>query len=670
MRQIYWATEDQKQVLQELNDQRTTWGSSKSGSSIFSTYIAAYQRNYMAYYAPIFNAESWESAISSTGEDSEFVQMKVAKSRTQIRQHFSLLTRTRLNFEAIVDISDAQPQVTAKLARQITTHVRESQNLEQKRQRAAEWADVFGMSFVFTLFREDKGSEYLSADDKNPSIMTGEVNVNVLTAKDVFWDWSIDDWTEVSHATARIKRNRWDLIAEIESKQNIDEKSKQQIIAKVLSCDETESNRGEWQTLGYSAINSNKDFIYVYYWFHKPCPSIPKGRMMSFLANDCVMTDGDNLYGGIPIEPVIFEPISDTTLGYPLFSSLLPAQEMLDHIYSAMATNASQNAVGAMYNPIGSGVTVSDLQGMKFINYQPRDATGGGKPDPVIWPQMSGDHMGFQDRLIAAMDEMAMLNQTLRGQAAANVTSGAMAATLSANALEFFASPQQALDRAFENSMNFAFIAYKSISRVENIINISGESSIGFAKEFQSQEIQKLKRVKLKTSNPLLTQISGRLQIADSMIQQGILSDPMKIFQLLEGAPIDTLFKASWTEQISVQQEIDMLFEGGAVFPLQTDNHPLYIAAYKEILSSPQIRMKSQLTASIVTLIMTRVQMEQQLDPYVKAILRGTPLPEASPMQQPPGDGNMASVANQSLQPEQTAPAKPSQPVENTAPIM
>jgi hypothetical protein len=656
---MYWAKDAPEIIVDKLLEKRSTVGGFSSTGGIFQSHMAAFWRNTLAYYAPILEAESWKSALSTLGARGEIVSMKVAKARTQLRQHASLLSRTRLSYETIVDIDDASAQVTAKLGKNIANHLIESQGLQQKRERAIEWAALLGMSFIICTWRPDKGSAYQPTEN-DQMLMTGDVNFEVMNVTDVTFDWTIDDWKEQCHVEIRRKRNRFDLIAEVEIMQ-IDPEEKEKMIKQIFSLPSIASDETEFANTYFLTNQPNEDMVYEYQWFHKTTPSLPQGRIVRYLTRDIILEDAINGYECLPVEPIIFEPILKTGLGYPIFSSLLPAQEMLDHMFSSMATNAGLTALGAILNPEGSGVTIDDIGGMKLINYRPQGAEGGGAPQAFVWPQMSGDNMQFQDRIINAMDEISMLNATLRGQSSANVTSGAMAATLSANAMEFFSTSQQAVDSAFENAMTHAFMAYKVYAKTEQIISINGESSVGYSKQFKADDVKNIKRVKMKQTNPLLTQISGRIQMTESLMQYGVLKDPDKVVQILEGAPMSSIYKEQWTEKIAIQQEIDMIFEGKEVFPLQTDNHPMFISAYREILSSPEFRLNSDLSAAVVQLIMTRAEMEQQLDPMVKALLRGQPQPQVVPI--PSGQSNAAQETNPNAgQPQRAEPAQPAQP--------
>lgn len=649
---VYWATEESKDVVQKLQQDRQIWIDRSTSTGIFSGYVTAFWRNTMSYYSPLLDPQSWDTSLNFGGREGELIKMKIPKARTLTNQYVTLVTKQRLNYEAITDITDAQPQVTAKLAKNICKSLHEINNLDEKVARAAELTVVVGMSFICTLWRTDRGYEYTATETN--VIKSGEVTFEVKDISSVMWDWTISDWEEVPYVVVRCKRNRWDLVAETQ-----DEELKKQLID--LPCCEEEKEL--WSSLTYTTGTMNRDMVYIYYFIHKACPSLINGRVTIFANEHCILSDQmSNPYGGIPVEPIIFERIKDTTLGYPMYSSMMPAQEMLDHCFSVTASNQSAFGVQSMLNPRGNKLSVDQMSGMKIWHYNPQDAEGGGKPEPVQFPSTPPEVMNFESVLDRKLGDISMMNDTLRGSPPSQVTSGAMAATLSANALEFLNAAQKAVIIAIERTMNHALVATKNYATVDQIVDIVGENNFAYVKQFKADSLKGLRKIKIRTQSPLMNSIAGRIQLGESLMDRGLIKDPMLLIQLQEGAAPETLFKSTWTENIAVQAELDALMEGRPVFPLETDNHPLYIAAYKEIMDNPIIRERTELPQVIIPLMKERLQMELSMDPMLKAILRGQPLPAEQPAPQLPA-GKDAPPMGGAPGTDGPQPAAPAQPI-------
>jgi len=108
--------------------------------------------------------------------------------------------------------------------------------------------------------------------------------------------------------------------------------------------------------------------------------------------------------------------------------------------------------------------------------------------------------------------------------------------------------------------------------------------------------------------------------------------------------------------------EIDAILEGQEVSPIITDNHPLYINAYKKLLYNPIVRSQSELLPIVLDLIQQRLQLERELDPTLKAILRGQPVP-------PQQGGSSPQDMGQTLAPEPPVAAPVATPAQPSSPI-
>lgn len=264
------------------------------------------------------------------------------------------------------------------------------------------------------------------------------------------------------------------------------------------------------------------------------------------------------------------------------------------------------------------------------------------------------------------MSNVSMITETLRGQPPANVTSGAMAATLAANAMEFLNSASKALTIWCEEMVNIAIQNYKLFASEEQILDITGEGSVSYVKQFKADDLKSLRQIKIRTQSPLMNTVAGRLQFGDSLLQSGLIKNPQQYLNLIEGAPVEDLFNDDYSENMAIQAEIDALIEGRPVIPMMTDNHPMFINAYKKLLYNPHIRTQSEITQMIVQLMQERISMEQQLDPMLKAMLRGQEMPPqqaGAPSQPAAMPGEIATELTEEA-------AMPAAPAEPAAPLL
>jgi hypothetical protein len=159
-----------------------------------------------------------------------------------------------------------------------------------------------------------------------------------------------------------------------------------------------------------------------------------------------------------------------------------------------------------------------------------------------------------------------------------------------------------------------------------------------------------------------MNSISGRLQLGEAilpMLQNNQSSAIVKYLSLLNGAPVDDMFEIEFDENMAAQQEVDALIEGRPVAPMMTDNHPIFIRELMKLVYNPIVRVNTELSAQVLAVIEQRVQMELALDPAIKAMTRGLPMPPPPP---PPDQGTPGQVTqNNNGQPE-GLPSGPAQP--------
>lgn len=651
--EYYWAKGDTTKLISKVIQQRALWATGQASTNVFSSVLAAYWRNMAAYYSPLIAPDSWVSALSFTGEQGELVRLSVAAARTLVEQFVTLTTKQRLAFEALTDVNEANPLQMARLGKALSNATVERESLDFKREAVAERVSVVGAAFMSCVWRSDKGYVY-SRNDGDSVNYSGATSWRVHDVHEVVYDWSIEDWDEVPSATLFVPMNRYDLMANYPD-----------LAEEIRSAPSVKEELQASPNISFMSRYEDTDLVYVKEFYHRPTPALPNGRMVVFLNAKCVLADFKNEeggylnpYGTIPAHRFRFNNVIGTGLGYPMFSSLLPLNEMLDHEMSVISTNHQAFGVQSVLVPKGSDLGVEDVaKGLNFITYTPQGADGGGKPEPLQLTATPPEIMQFADRLEHWLEVTSKLSSTMRGSPPPNVTSGEMAATLTANALEFLTSASKAMTIGFERLMNFNMQWYQRFADVKQIVDIVGYGEVSSVKEFTTDDIQSIKRVKLREQSPMMNTISGRMMFADGLLQKG-LADPVKYLSIIEGAPIEDLFDSELSENMSVQQEIDALMEGRSVAPLLTDNHPLFIRAYRKLLYNQHVRLNSELKDSVLELIFQRVRLEEtlQADPMLFQILRGAP----PPMMAMPPDG--ASPGGASAMPAEAAALQPPEP--------
>lgn len=633
--QEYFASSEAETLISECEKRIQNWSSSAGDTGFMSSVVKAIWRNNAAYYASMLEAEAWDTSLISEGKKGELLRTIVPKARTLVRQHVSLATKQRYSFDVVTDVSDADPMRTAQIGNSIVKYDAEQQKIDLLAERIVETCDIEGWCFVTNTWDTGKGRIYGRMDDDGNMLYSGGNNYEMFTLCDVVFDWTKKRPEDLDWIIIRKKMNRWDLVAQFPEMRE-----------SIVGMPSADSEEMTTPSMRMSEGEQDLNTVYVREFYHRPTPALPFGRMTVYCNKDSVLFDGENPYECIPGVMFLFQPIKNTLLGYPMMSNLLATQEMYTNEMSTIATNHAAFGVQSVLVPKGANISASQIaQGMTFIDYTPQNAEGGGKPEALQLTATPPEVFNFTNMLSATLEELSGINATLRGQPPANVTSGAMAATLSANALEFIYSDTKGLTIGLESLMSMSIKNYQKFASVEQIIDVIGEENTSSAQQFKAEDIQAIKQVKIRQGNPLLNTIAGRLQLGESilpLLQQGKNEAINRYLGLLEGKPVEKMFASEISEETAVQLEIEALQRNEPVAPLISDNHPMYVRAYQKLLYNPGVRQNGMLTQTLLQLMQERQRLEMMCPPDLKAMLRGQPMPEMMPppmvSEQPPSE--------------------------------
>jgi hypothetical protein len=641
MKRAYWFSEEADKIAKKLCGKQETW-LTYSSNPIAESWI----RNSIAYYSAILEANDWQSALGYVGEQGELVKMAVPQARSLIRQIVTLVTKQRLAFTSIAEASGSDVMQAVKIASALTEELIQEQKLDKKSELITEQACIWGLSFLKVGWRTDKGTPYAASEQvvedmaMPQAVYDGDVEISVPTVFDVYFDSRIDDFDNVPWAVVRTIKNRWDMIAQFPELED-----EIMAIPRIIV--------RESGVRDHSTDLESDDMIYVYEAYHKPCPALPAGRMIMYSDDRTIYFDGQNRYGCIPLIPIRPEPIHKSGYGYPILSNLLPCQEMYDHSLSAIATNQSATAVQQILCPRGADISSQDVGGLNFVFFTPQNVDGGGKPEPMQLTQSAPETFKFAEVLKGYMLEISGINSAVRGAPPPGVTSGTAIATLTANSLEFMSSLQKSVDMALEGAITLALKTYMEFADVPRSILVTGKNNMAYGYEFTGKDLKAIKKVKINRSNPLMGTIAGRSDIAEKLLQTGLIKSPQQYFRIIEGAPTEELYRQELSETDLQVSENEALMRGEDVLVLATDDHPSHIQYHNMLLNNPEIRKNGQMVGAILQHIEEHNNLAQTTDPNLMAMVRTGKLPQMAPQQ---------SLPTGPVMPEQGPAEQPAEP--------
>lgn len=650
----YFMTYDAEDLVSELSQFDEHYYSAQQ-NPIFKMWL----RNTYSYYSTVIDAETWTTSLSFAGDQGELVKMSVPQARSLLRQLLTLITKNKLSFMALAQKSGKDVTESKRIANALAVDVIKREKLDVQVEDLVERGLVQGTSFLCTRWRSDRGRAVAvnemggeGEDSSQQVIYEGDVEVAVASVFDVLFDYSIQRWDDLNWARVRVKRNRWDLIAQ-------HPELEEHIIKLPSICKDLSDT---------SAVQfRNDDFVYIYEVWHKPTPALPLGRLLAYGDKKTILHDDINKFSKIPIEPFKPEMIDGYGYGYPMLSNLLPAQEMLDHSYSCIATNQSALGVQNISIPRNSAINVQQLYGMNFFEYTPQTESGGGEPKPLDLLKSAPELFKLPETMLGAMQQMSFVNAAVRGELPAS-TSGVAIATLTTNALEFLNSYTKSLQTVLQNTMQNVNIAYQKFATTERMVTLLGKNQQSAIKSFKADILAPITGYQMESVNPLMQTMAGRLDISEKLIQQGLVTNVQGYVSVLDGQPMSQLYETELSENDLIETENQKMEEGEQVLALSTDLHPLHIRKHKALLNDPDIRADAERTGMILGHIEQHNQLAKNTDPMLQAMAATGQMPQMPPPPGPPQGGEPPRQQSQSG--EQEAPGELGGEIEDAQPSM
>lgn len=538
---------------------------------------ALWRRNLAAYYPGLLSGDDG-SALSFGGQQGELVKVVANQARSLARQFLSLVTKSRLEFEASALTTESGVMADARLANALAKHIVTDQRLDVLGDRLLETTILAGSAYLKPAWRTDRGRKVTANEGKN--ILSGALEISVHHPTDVMFDLSVEHSHERDWAVVRTIKNRWDLVAQFPK-----------LETEILNLPAPTNDQ-----FLVTTQRASEDLCFVYEFYHRSTVALPDGKLIVFGSAEAVFFDAANPYVNqdgeafIPLCECKPEPILGTPWGYSFFNDLVPLQEMLDASMSTAASNVSAYGLGTMLNPEGNGLSVRDIGGLQFLNYKPASATGGGKPEALQLPSTPGEVYRFSETIKTNMMEISGINATLRGAPPSNVTSGTMAATLSANAVEFAAPFAKSYHLCLEQCVFYSILIYKRFATEAQVIAVSGKNRESSVREFTGKDIGNLSKVTLKTRNALSSTAAGVADQGEKLLKAGLIKTPQQFLELMETGNIESLFETEQSENDLINAENDLLREGRIVHAMSTDVHTTHISQHRQVMNDPELR--------------------------------------------------------------------------------
>jgi len=640
----YFAARDGKECVSALRAKVDLWEDTLEATGYFNKLRDMYAAYHGAYYSSVGDAHQ----ITFGGDEGELVEIAINNMRNLAKHMHTMMTSSRPAMETRAVNTDYKSLVQTQLANGLLDYYMREKKLEEYFKDACEYAIVLGSGSIKLAWNQMLG-ELTNKDEIEaaetlgteipPREYEGDLEIDVMSPLDVIKDLT-KEGREHDWIICRTFKNRYDLIAkypDLEDEiQGVDSKA---------SLDRIRFS---------AAIDDETDDIPVFEFYHRRSESLPNGRYMFYVSDDAIFFDGDLPYKKIPVYEVSPSKILGTPLGYTDLFDVLPIQDASNSLVSSAMSNLNAFGTQNILNPIGSNIEVSQLAGgLNIIDYNPQ----AGKPEALDLVKISPEIFRMLDVLNQSAETLSGINSVVRGNPEASLRSGSAIAMIQSNAIQFMSGLQASYTFLIENVGLGVLEILQDFADSPRIANIVGESGKSYIKEFQGDDIESINRVIVDSASALTKTISGRVQMADNLLQYQLLKNPEQYVNIINTGKLEVGTEEVQKKFNLIKGENEGMLNGEEQRVILTDNHMEHIQSHKSVLDDPVMRQDEALASVVLGHIQEHIAMLQNGDPNTLMALGQQPIPPSQPPI-PPSQPPMPPGAEAPSPQGQPAPAE------------
>lgn len=589
---------------------------------------------YHGQFQDNYNAASHQ--IGFTGEQGELTLLSVNHFRNIAQHMLVMITSNRPSMEARAINTDYKSLAQTYLANGILDYYMREKKLEEAIRSATEMAIVLGAGFVRLEWNATAGELYDFDPETGEKNFEGELEWSTHSPFDVVFDGSKENWN-----------NEWIILRTFKNKYNL--MAKYPELADKINGIATKSTNNVYRVAIFS--NDSTDDIPVYEFYHKRTEAMPEGRYCLFLESDIILLDMPLPYREIPIFRISAGEFMGTPYGYSPMFDVYPLQEGINSLYSTIMTNQSAFGVQNLFVPRGSDLNINSLEGAMNI------IEGNAKPEPLNLTQTPREVFDFLQILIQSAETISGVNSVARGDPQASLKSGTALALIQSMALQFISGLQNNYVKLIEDIGGSLINILKDYAKTPKTVALIGKNNKALLKEFVGDDINSIQRVIVSVGNPLSRTTAGRVQMAEQMLQMGIITNPKQYFEVLNTGSLEVTYESDMNTMLLIKDENERMMNGEPVLAEALDEHSIHIMEHRSVLANPDLRRDPELREIVQNHIQEHINFLRTVDPDLLMLIKQQPLQNPAmapmpggPMAPPPGPGG-APDASQMMQP-------------------
>lgn len=590
-------------------------------------------------------------SITPGGVAGELSELMANEYRTLLRQMLTLTTSERPAYDVRATNTDHKSESQAIVGEQVLEFYLRHKKLENLLKDACEKGLWSSEGFIGMRWDVTSG-EVHSLDEEANQVMKGDIEYSTYNAlqviRDPFTTAQEPDWVIIVDY-----KNKYDIAAQYPEAES------------ELMNTSLESSR---ETLMHGiprGVKTNKIPIFTFY--HKKSPALPQGRWVYF-TQDTILAEGPLPYEEIPVYRVTPGNVEHFCFGYTPGFDIMGLQEANDDLFSALLTNNRNYARQLIAVSKEANVNYRQLtEGASILELDVEDINNAVKPLQLT--ASSPETYKLLDSIKSRMQQYTGINEVIRGEPSPNLRSGNALALVSAQAVKFNSGLQQSYNILLEDVGTATLRFLKQFAKAPRFFRVVGLTNRAILSEFSSQDLEGVDRVDVQKASALTSTTAGRIEIADNLLQNGMLKRPEQYLTVLNTGNLDDLIGAERSEILNIKSENEMLQKGENPSAILTDNHMLHIREHRTVLDDPVARRDPEIVAAALEHLAEHKNLWMQTPPEYLMASGQQPSPSAQMAQQgpapAPGGGdpmNPAALAPKDVADQVNQPSLPSLP--------
>lgn len=617
-RETYWATADLDTIGDEIREKFNTYQEWMNTSG----YAERLRMNYNRYYG----LDAKGSLALEKTDDGSITRISVNHHRNLLQHIHILVTQAKIAFISRARNSDYKSQVQTTLSNGILDYYSDEKNMSATFSKSVEGCLVWAEAFIECPWNMSVGEE-IRPDEQGRVIRTGDQEFYVRSPFDVARDAAASEGSPWFIIRKRV--NKWELAAD-----------HPQFAEEIIRTTSDESSHYDFKNA--SSFNGTdqeaEDLTDILVLYHERTSAVPKGRY-TVICGEQVLEDRPLRYKKIPVFRLSAGDMLDSICGYSPGFSLLPIQQALDALFSAVVTNNVNHSLQNIFTRDPNFSIQKLNEGQNLI-------TGSEPPTSLQLTHSSPETYKLIDVLQQQGQILTAINSTARGNPEASLKSGNSLALMLSTAIQFMAELQKNYALLASDVGSCVIQNIQQFASQPMVAAIGGRSKRSYVKSFVSDDVSEITRVTVDLGNPVSQTSAGRYELAQQWLQAGLIKTPQDFLSVVQTGSAESAIEDSFDENLLIRSENEQLRDGINPAVTLVDNHALHIQKHRSVFADPETRKDPKLMQAALDHIQEHINQMRMVPPDLAAIIQQQPLPSQQQQapQGPQGQPQMAGV--------------------------